>query len=119
MSDTTKTIAQLKAQVAAFVKERDWDQFHSPKNLSMNISIEAAELMEKFLWVDSKASFDALEDNRQEIEDELADVFLAILCFCNAANIDLAQAFEKKFVATAEKYPVGKAKGRSTKYTKL
>ncbi len=119
MNDTSTTIAQLKAMMDTFVKERDWGQFHSPKNLSMNLAVEAAELMEKFLWVESAASYKELERNRQEVEDELADVLLSLLCLCNAANIDLSAAFKHKLAQTARKYPVEKAKGKPTKYNKL
>lgn len=119
MNDTKKTVAELKQEAAAMVAERDWNQFHSPKNLSMGIAAEAAELMEKFLWIDSKASFDELATNRQEIEDECADVLIGLLCFANAANIDLSKAVEHKLALIKEKYPIEKSKGRATKYTKL
>lgn len=119
MSDTTKTIQQLKDIAAQFVKERDWNQFHNPKNLSMDISVEAAELMEKFLWMTTQESVEEIAKNRQEIADELADVFFGILCFANATGIDLAAAFEHKIAEVAKKYPVDKAKGRREKYTKL
>ena len=119
MSDASTTLQKLKDEIAQFVHERDWNQFHSPKNLSMNISLEAAELMEKFLWIESSASHAEVDANRQEIEDEVADIFMALLCFCNATGIDLTKALEHKRALTAAKYPVDKAKGRSTKYTKL
>ena len=119
MNDATATLALLKERMAAFVKDRDWNQFHSPKNLSMDIAVEAAELMEKFMWIDSPESFQEVGRNRQEIEDELADVLLGILCFANATGIDITQAFLHKLEKTGQKYPVDKAKGKSTKYTKL
>ena len=85
----------------------------------MNIAIEAAELMEKFVWLEGHASLQEVHANRQEIEDELADIFMGILCFCNAANIDLSTAFAHKLGVTATKYPVDKSKGKHTKYSKL
>ncbi|HSW73527.1 MAG TPA: nucleotide pyrophosphohydrolase [Candidatus Limnocylindria bacterium] len=119
MSDTTTKLQDLRELVAAFVRERDWNQFHTPKNLSMYLAVEAAELMEKFSWVESKDSLQELESNRQEVEDEVADVLCVLLCFANASNIDLATALRHKLALTAAKYPVEKAKGKATKYTKL
>lgn len=119
MNDKQITIDQLKTLVAAFVTERDWNQFHTPKNLSMNIAVEAAELMEKFRWVESQGSFQELVHNRQEIEDELADVLMGIICFANATNIDLSSALRHKIIQSAQRYPVEKAKGKALKYDKL
>ncbi|PKN03151.1 nucleotide pyrophosphohydrolase [Candidatus Dependentiae bacterium HGW-Dependentiae-1] len=95
----------------AFIAERDWQQFHNPKNLSMALAIEAAELMEKFRWVEGKDSCKELLTNREEIEDEAADVFWSVLSFCNNANIDISSAFERKLKKTAKRYPVDKVKG--------
>jgi NTP pyrophosphatase (non-canonical NTP hydrolase) len=117
--DSVKTVQELKDQVAAFVRERDWEQFHTPVNLATAISIEAAELMEKFLWKDAQEVEQELVDNRQEIEDELADVLIAALSFSNACSIDVSAAVEKKVKEICNKYPVEKAKGRNKKYTKL
>ena len=116
-SDDNVTIQQLKAIVEQFVQERDWEQFHSPKNLSMAIATEAAEVMEPFRWVKSDDSLEHFEKHRSEVEDEIADVFIAILCFINRTNINLSSAFEKKLEEIKAKYPVEKAKGRSDKYT--
>lgn len=118
-TDSTVTIQQLKDQAAQFVYERDWGQFHNPKNLSMAIAAEAAELLEKFLWLDGQASQAEIEKNRQEIEDELADIVIAALMFANGAKIDVARAIAYKMQEIAAKYPVEKAKGRSDKYTNL
>lgn len=119
MNDKEVSIAQLKEKVAHFVQERDWNQFHSPKNLSMAIAAEAAELMEKFLWVEPRDSDAEVANNREEVEQEVADVFMYLLSFCNATGIDLAAACEQKLAQNAKKYPVEKAKGKSLKYTKL
>lgn len=118
-SDDQITIGALKKKAKQFVQERDWHQFHTPKNMSMNISGEAAELMEHFIWVDSKDSLKELEENRDSIEQEVADVAFALLDFCNYCNIDLATVFDRKLQLTAEKYPIEKSKGKYTKYTKL
>jgi dCTP diphosphatase len=117
MNDQTTTVALLKKCFDDFVREREWHQFHSPKNLSINIATEAAELMEHFLWCDTHSALDVLENNRQEIEDELADVLMAVCSFANASSIDLAGAFERKLAKAKLKYPVEKCKGRSDKYT--
>jgi NTP pyrophosphatase (non-canonical NTP hydrolase) len=120
MNDTKTTLNDLKLLMKKVVDERDWNQFHSPKNLSMNIATEAAELMEKFLWVeDGKAAFKELETNRQDIEDECADVLIALISFANACKIDLSSAYAAKLENLKKKYPVEKSKGKSTKYTKL
>lgn len=119
MEDSQATLCDLKKIAEKFVSERDWNQYHNPKNLSMNITREASELMEKFLWLTAQESRDALVTNRQEIEDELADVFFGVMCFANTANIDLTRAFIHKIKDAAKKYPVDKAKGCNKKYTKL
>jgi dCTP diphosphatase len=119
MQDTTTTLQSLKEKVAIFVAERDWTKYHTPKDLSMNMVREASELMEKFLWMDSAESHSEVRSNRQEIENELADVFFSVLCFAQRADIDLARAFNHKLDEIAQKYPVDKAKGKREKYTKL
>ena len=121
MQDNSTTVAEMRARVLAFVRERDWEQFHSPKNLSMALSAETAELMEHFLWADSAASAALARDpkKRVDIEDEIADVFIYALEFANICGIDLAQAVEAKLAKNAAKYPVEKARGRSEKYTEL
>lgn len=118
-TDSHTTINQLKKKVAQFVAEREWQQFHTPKNLSMNLCREASELMEKFIWANDKNADQELTENRQEIEDEAADVLMALLAFANASNIDLARALEHKMKEVEQKYPIATSKGRSTKYTKL
>src|SRR5579872_4582074 len=106
MADTTTTLSELKELLQAFVRERDWEQYHSPKNLSMNISIEAAELMEKFLWVTTQESHEEVAKNRVEIEQEFADVFVGLLKFANVCEIDISRAVRNKVELDAKKYPV-------------
>ena len=120
-SDSTTTLADLKARILSFARERDWEQFHAPKNLSMALAAEAAELMEHFLWVDPAASRARAAEpaRRKDIEDELADVVIYALEFANMTGIDVAGAIEAKMAANAAKYPVEKAKGRADKYTEL
>lgn len=121
MTDDTATVSSLKQRVRTFAQERDWEQFHSPKNVSMALAAEAGELMEHFLWTGSEASHDRAreEQRRGDIQDELADIVIYALEFANVTGIDLASAIEAKMAQNARKYPVEKAKGRSEKYTEL
>jgi len=117
--DTQTTLHDLKVLVKKLIDDRDWNQFHDAKNLSMDIAIEAGELMEHFVWTDSKDVQQVLEKNREEIEHEVADVLLVTISFCNQYNIDISTIITKKLELIAQKYPIEKAKGKSTKYTKL
>lgn len=120
MSDENATLEDLKARVLAFAEEREWLQFHSPKNLSMAIAAESAELMEHYLWTDSEASRKLTQgDKRKKIEEELADIVIYAIEFANVTGIDLQTAILEKMQQNARKYPVEKAKGRSDKYTEL
>lgn len=120
-TDSTTTVAEIKTRVLDFARERDWEQFHAPKNLSMALAAEAGELMEHFLWATPEASRTVVADpaKRAKIEEELADVVIYALEFANMTGIDVAAVIEKKMAANAAKYPVEKAKGRSDKYTEL
>ena len=121
LSDEATTVAEIKSRVLAFARERDWEQFHAPKNLSMALAAEAGELMEHFLWASSEDSRETMNDpiKRQKIEEELSDVIIYALEFANMTGIDVAAAIERKMAANAAKYPVEKAKGRSVKYDEL
>jgi len=121
LNDASTTFAELKSRVLAFAHEREWEQFHAPKNLSMALAAEAGELMEHFLWATSEDSRTAVRDpvKRKKIEEELADVVIYSLEFANMTGIDLASVIETKMAANAKKYPVEKARGRSEKYTEL
>ncbi len=122
LTDGKTTLGELKTRVMAFAEERDWQQFHAPKNLSMALAAEAGELMEHFLWDTPEASrIKVLEDatRRQKIEEELADVVIYALQFSNMAGMDLAASIERKMAQNAAKYPVEKARGRSAKYNEL
>jgi NTP pyrophosphatase (non-canonical NTP hydrolase) len=121
LTDSTTTVSQLRESVLAFVRERDWEQFHSPKNLSMALAAEAAELMEHFLWATPEESRRVASDpaKRAKIAEELADVVIYALEFANATGLDVAASIEGKIAANARKYPVEKARGRSAKYTEL
>lgn len=124
LTDATATLGEIKARVLAFARERDWEQFHAPKNLSMALAAEAGELMEHFLWDTpeasrAKAGPEGDATRRAKIEEELADVVIYALEFANMTGIDVAAAIERKMAANAAKYPVEKAKGRSAKYDEL
>ena len=121
LSDTATTIAQLKERVLSFARERDWEQFHSPKNLSMALAAEAGELMEHFLWASAEESRAIAREPARgaRIAEELADVVIYALEFANATGLDLAASIEAKIAANARKYPIEKSRGRSAKYTEL
>ncbi len=121
LTDSATTLGELKTRVLAFVQERDWEQFHSPKNLSMALAAETGELMEHFLWATPERSHEIARDpaKRTKIAEELADVVIYALEFANMTGLDVAAAIEAKMAANAKKYPVEKAKGRSDKYTDL
>ena len=109
MADAATTLDDLKGLVRRFVDERAWQPFHSPKNLAMGIAVEAAELMECFLWLDLPASYEAANDpkKREAIADEMADVFCYLLNLSNVLGIDLSEALQAKMVKNAVKYPAG------------
>lgn len=119
MNDAQTSLAAIKDIVKKMVDERDWNQFHSPKNLAMKISIEANELMEHFGYIDIKESYQKLNTHRQEIENELADVIIVATAFANACNIDIAAAVAYKIEEIKKKYPIDKAYGKSLKYNQL
>jgi dCTP diphosphatase len=121
LNDAHTSLSELKKRIFAFARERDWEQFHAPKNLSMALAAEAAELMEHFLWATPEASHEIARNptKRKKIEEELADVVIYALEFANITGVDVAAAIEVKMAANANKYPVEKAKGRSEKYTDL
>jgi NTP pyrophosphatase (non-canonical NTP hydrolase) len=114
MADASTTLAELKDAVARFAAERQWEPFHTPKNLSMSLAVEAAELMEHFLWVDGETSRRLVQDpaRREAIADEVADVACLLLNFSNVIGLDLSEAIRTKMVKNALKYPVEKYRGR-------
>ena len=114
MADSLK---DLRAKINAFVTERDWAQFHSPKNLAMAMIVEAAELVEHFQWDTIEESYQLGQEKRQEVAHELADTFVYLLRLAEVTGIDLIQAANDKIALNAIKYPVDKAKGSNAKYT--
>ena len=114
MADRDTSVEQLRELVRRFVADRDWSQFHSPKNLSMSMAIEAAELMEHFQWLTIDASRSLGDDpaRLEEVADELADVLCYALAMANELNIDLSTAVKRKMAKNEAKYPAEKFRGR-------
>jgi len=114
MSDSKTTVEELRLLVRTFVDERDWQQFHSPKNLAMALAIEAAELMEHFQWIDIEASRRVSEDKEKlaAVGEELADVMSYTLALADSLGIDLAETVRAKMVKNALKYPADEYRGR-------
>jgi NTP pyrophosphatase (non-canonical NTP hydrolase) len=114
MSDASTTVGELREVVRRFVDERDWRQFHSPKNLSMSLVIEAAELMEHFQWIDAAESRCIGQESTKlaKVREELADVLAYVLALANELDIDVSAALRDKMVKNAFKYPVEQSRGR-------
>jgi NTP pyrophosphatase (non-canonical NTP hydrolase) len=113
-SDDTTTVAELRKLVADFVAERDWSQFHAPKNVSMALAIEAAELMEHFQWLTTDASRELATQPEKlaEVAEELADVIGYSFALANELGLDISSAVRAKMVTNAQKYPAEKYRGR-------
>ncbi len=114
MSDQSTTVHELRKIARQFVDERDWRQFHSPKNLAMGMAIEAAELMEHFQWIDAAESRKIADDpaKRAAAGEELADVFCYCLIMADELGLDLSDTLRAKMVKNAEKYPAEEFRGR-------
>jgi len=112
---------KLAASLRAFAAERDWDQFHTPKNLATSISVEAAELLELFQWSRGQKSWDEVADPeiRGRVEEELADIFLSVIRFADKAGFDLEKIAERKISLNAEKYPTERFRGSDRKYDQI
>ena len=113
MSDKQTSLQEIKSIIKTFVDERDWQQFHSPKNLSMSISIESAELMELFQWLSLEEAKEVMKagDIRDNAIDEIADIMIYAIAFCNRNNIDISSAIKQKIKKNIKKYPADKFKG--------
>jgi NTP pyrophosphatase (non-canonical NTP hydrolase) len=119
--DRTTTIEHLKRKAVVFRNERDWEQFHDPKNLAIGLSVEAGELLELFLWKTETEveTFISSAKGKERLREELADVFIFILYLCEACGVDLSEAVKRKFSLNAKKYPTEKSMGSSKKYDEL
>ena len=113
------SLEQLKQAQRRFAEDRDWDQFHSPKNLVMALAGEVGELSECFQWLSEEKSLTLGKDELQAVREEAADILLYLVRLADKLDIDLVQAAREKILLNAAKYPVSKARGTATKYTKL
>ncbi len=109
----------LLSKILQFRKERDWEQFHKPKDQAISLSLEAGEVMEHFQWKNEVEITEYIKTHKEEIGDELADVLVYLLFMAHDFGIDLLDAAERKIEKNSKKYPVDKAKGKHTKYTEL
>ncbi len=112
-------LESILRKIIAFRNERDWAQFHDPKNLAEALSIEAGELLENFLWKTTEQSRDLTEEELKNIKEELSDIFIFLAYLCEEYKIDLLKEVEKKIAVNEAKYPVEKARGSNRKYTEL
>lgn len=112
-------LEDLRDRLRLFAAERDWEQFHSPKNLASALIVEAGELLEIFQWLSQKDSRRLSAGRKDKAREELADVLLYLVRLADKLDIDLAEAARLKIDANAKKYPIAKARGRSVKYTEL
>lgn len=110
-------IDTLQKMIRKFVDDRDWDQFHNPKDLAVSLTLEAAEVLEHFQWKNDAEMREHVVKNRDEVGEELADVLYWVLLLANKIDLDLEEAFEKKMAKNAAKYPIDKARGNHKKYT--
>ena len=111
-----RDLEELKQRVRGFVEERDWNRFHSPKNLAMALSVEASELVELFQWLTEQESEALDPDRRLRVADELADVLWFLVRLSDRLDIDLLEAAGRKLAANAAKYPVDRVRGDARKY---
>jgi NTP pyrophosphatase (non-canonical NTP hydrolase) len=114
---SVNALRAIQERLAAFAAERDWDQFHSPKNLAMALSVEAGELVEEFQWLTEQQSQFLDAERRERVRLELADVFIYLLRMSDRLGIDLLAAVEAKIMLNERKYPADRVRGDSRKYT--
>ncbi|MEL7498954.1 MAG: nucleotide pyrophosphohydrolase [Planctomycetota bacterium] len=110
--DSHTTVSELRQWMQTFVDQRDWQQFHSPKNLAMSLAIEAGELMEHFQWISMDESRSIDEQQRHDVAEELADVICYAMSIANSLNLDVATAVHQKMIKNRLKYPAEDFKGR-------
>ena len=112
-------LLELNEQVNLFVEERDWDVFQTPKNLSMALIVEAAELVEHFQWMRPEESDSLTNDKKKKVAEELADILIYTVRLADRLGLDLEQSAKDKLTKNLQKYPVAKARGNATKYTEF
>jgi NTP pyrophosphatase (non-canonical NTP hydrolase) len=113
------TLTDLSRRIARFAEERDWEQFHSPKNLTMALTVEAAELQEHFQWLTEQQSRELSGEKLRAVEAEIGDVFIYLLRLADQLGVDLVTAAARKMETNARNYPVDLARGNATKHTDL
>ena len=112
-------IEKLKKAVVAFRDERDWKQFHNPKDSAISLALEAAEVLEHFQWKNKEEMEEYVKAHKDDVAEELSDVLYWILLMANDLDIDISDAFMKKLEKNGEKYPIEKSRGSIKKYTEL
>ncbi len=117
--EATDPLRELAQALRRFADERDWDQFHAPKNLAMALSVEAAELLEHFQWLGEDESRRLPAKKLAQVSDEMADVLLYLVRLADKLDVDLAAAARRKMQVNAQKYPPERARGTSRKYAEL
>ena len=113
-----RSLEELAALIRAFASERDWDQFHTPKNLAMGVAIEAAELMEEFHWLTAEESRALAPERLAAVKHEIADVLVYLVLLADKLGVDLMAAAAEKVAINAAKYPADTVRGKATKYDK-
>ena len=116
MSDS---LLELRDALRVFAAARDWDQFHSPRNLATALAVEAAELLEPFQWLTDEQGTNLSPETRAAVEQEMADVLLYLVRLADRLDVDLAAAARTKIVKNGDKYPVERSRGSSRKYTEI
>ena len=107
---------ELSEKIRAFARDRDWEQFHSPKNLAMALSVEVAEVVEHFQWLTQDESFNLADEKRQAVGEELADIFVYLVRLADQLDIDLSEAVDRKIALNEVKYPADLVRGSAKKY---
>ena len=111
-------INEITNKIKKFSEDRNWDKFHTPKNLTMALSVEVAELVEIFQWLSQEESSNLNEDNLQSVKEELADILIYLIRIADKFNIDLEESVDEKILINEQKYPVELSRGNAVKYNK-
>lgn len=112
-------IKKITDKLLSFRKDRDWEQFHNPKDMALSLTLEAAEVLEHFQWKNGEVLKEYVKNNKEHLGEELADVFGWILLMSHDIGIDIIDAMDKKIIKNSIKYPIEKARGKADKYNKL
>jgi len=112
-----KNLEELKLKIAEFAIARDWDQFHSPKNLTMALSVEVAELVEHFQWLTSDETEKLSDEKREAVADEIADIQIYLIRLADKLNVDILDSVDRKLLKNEVKYPIDKVRGSAKKYS--